>query len=124
VTPAARSSAPTVGGVLLEAFPALRYVAVSDGGEPRLTQRAGLSHASAADSDRYEELLVNPTLLTLAHRRGAIDCGGLEYLVIRYGYFYQLVHPTAAGHVSVGIEASADPIALVGAVRRALGRAG
>ena len=42
---------------------------------------------------RYEELLVNPTLLELTRQRGNIDCGGLEYLVIRYGNFFQLVLP-------------------------------
>ena len=41
--------------------------------------------ASGLESDRYEELLVNPTLLTLATQRGNIDCGGLKYLIVRYG---------------------------------------
>ncbi|HEX6048536.1 MAG TPA: hypothetical protein VFZ21_04685 [Gemmatimonadaceae bacterium] len=34
-------------------------------------------------ADRYEELIVNPTLITLTKQRGDIDCGGLEFLVIR-----------------------------------------
>ena len=34
---------------------------------------------------------MNPTLLTLARQRGGIDCGGLDYLVIAYGSFFQLV---------------------------------
>ena len=45
---------------------AVRYVAVLDGSQLTLRERAGLTDASASESDRYEELLVNPTLLTLA----------------------------------------------------------
>ena len=57
-------------------------------------------------------LLVNPTLLKLAAQRGNIDCGGLEYAMVRYGSFFQFVLPTARGHVSVCIEKDADPIAV------------
>ena len=65
---------------------------------------------SSSESDRYEELLVNPTLLKLAMQRGNIDCGGLEYLLVRYGSFFQFVLLVSWGHVSVCIEAGADPI--------------
>src|SRR5262249_61363820 len=57
----------------------------------------------------YEELLVNPTLLTLATRRGNIDCGGLRYLIVGDGHFEMLVIPTSAGHVGVGFELGANP---------------
>ena len=53
-------------------------------------ERSGLIDASSGESDRYEELLVNPTLLTLAAQRGDIDCGGLRYLVVAYRNFWQL----------------------------------
>jgi hypothetical protein len=92
---------------------AVRYVAVLDGSQLTLRERAGLADASAAESDRYEELLVNPTLLTLATRRGEIDCGGLGYLVVGYGNFQQLVVPTRTGHVSVAVEHGADPLAVL-----------
>jgi hypothetical protein len=105
---------------LFRASPHIRYVAVYRAGELQLAARPGLRHASSAESDRYEELLVNPTLLTLVGQRGAIDCGGLEYVLIRYGHFFQLVHPVAGGHVSVAIEAGAEPLALVPVVRAAL----
>jgi len=64
--------------------------------------------------------LVNPTLLTLASARGDIDCGGLEYVVLRYGHFFQIVHPIAGGHVSVAVERSGDPVARVPRLRRVL----
>jgi len=53
--------------------PAIRYVAWGRGQDVRLTQRADLAGASSSESDRYEELLVNPTLLTLARQRDEID---------------------------------------------------
>jgi hypothetical protein len=88
----------------------VRYVAVYRHGELSLRQRPHLSLASAPESDRYEELLVNPTLLTLTRQRGDIDCGGLSYVVVRYGNFFQFVVPTESGHVSVAFEPDADPI--------------
>jgi hypothetical protein len=100
--------------------PEVRYVAVARGQDVTLREREDLSGASSGESDRYEELLVNPTLLTLARQRGEIDCGGLQYLVVRYGNFFQLVMPHAGGHVSVAVEPFADPIAVARKVRDVL----
>jgi hypothetical protein len=88
----------------------IRYVAMYRDEQLQSRSREGTENASSSESDRYEELLVNPTLLKLASQRGNIDCGGLEYLVVRYGNFFQFVVPTAGGHVSVCIEKEADPI--------------
>ncbi len=90
----------------------IRYVAIYRDGKLEMKSREGTADASDAESDRYEELLVNPTLLTLATQRGDIDCGGLEYLIIRYGSFFQFVLPALWGHVSVCIEKNADPVAV------------
>ena len=98
----------------------VRYVALTRHGHLTFRQRAGLAGASAAESDRYEELLVNPTLLTLLGQRGRIDCGGLEYVIIRYGNFYQVVRPIPGGHISVAIEPHGDPLAVAAAMDRAL----
>ena len=92
---------------------AVRYVAFAAGQDVEMHERPGLAEASASESDRYEELLVNPTLITLARRRGEIDCGGLRFLVVGYGRFHQLVVPTAEGHLSIAFELWADPIAFV-----------
>lgn len=46
------------------------------GQDVELRERPDLADASSSESDRYEELLVNPTLITLARQRGEIDCGG------------------------------------------------
>lgn len=98
----------------------IRYVAIRSVTDLLLRQRPGLQQASSCESDRYEELLVNPTILTLAGERGRIDCGGLEYVVIRYGNFFQIVHPIRDGHVSIAVEPGADPVPLVAGIRHVL----
>lgn len=98
----------------------IRYVALRIGNDLEMRQRHAVLDASSAESDRYEELLVNPTLLTLAGERGRIDCGGLEFILIRYGNFFQLVHPVKAGHISIAIEPSADPLHLIAGIRHIL----
>jgi hypothetical protein len=95
----------------------VRAAAVYMNGQLRAGARAGLAGPSGEDSGRPEELIVNPTLLTLLRQRGDIDCGGLEYVVIRYGSFFQLVHPIPGGHLSVAIEPDADVPATVERVR-------
>jgi hypothetical protein len=90
--------------------PQVRYVAVYRHGELSLRQRPDLGLASAPESDRYEELLVNPTVLTLTRHRGDIDCGGLEYVVVRYGNFFQFIVPIEGGHASVAFEPDSDPV--------------
>ena len=88
----------------------IRYVAVYRDGQLESKAKEGSRDASSFESDHYEELLVNPTLLKLASQRGNIDCGGLDYLIVRYGNFFQFVLPVSWGHVSVCIEKSADPV--------------
>jgi hypothetical protein len=100
--------------------PAIRYVAVGRGQDVELRERPELADASSSESDRYEELLVNPTLITLARQRGEIDCGGLDYLIVAYGNFFQLVLPVEGGHVSVAIERTQAPTELVDPIRAAI----
>ena len=101
--------------------PAIRYVAYGRGQDVQLRERPDLADASSSESDRYEELLVNPALITLARQRGEIDCGGLDYLVVAYGSFFQLVLPVEGGHVSVAVERTHSPIDLVEPIRAAIG---
>lgn len=105
-----------------EASPDVRYVAVYWDGELRMRQRAGLVGASTSESDRYEELLVNPTLLTLAKQRGDIDCGGLTCMLLRYGHFFTLLHPLPEGHVNVGLELDVDVNRALADVRDVIAR--
>ncbi len=96
---------------ILGLSPLVRYVAVyHDNGRLESKTRPDLANASSAESDKYEELIVNPTLLTLIRQRGNIDCGGLDYVLIRYGSFFEVVAPMTNGHVSVGLEPTSDPL--------------
>jgi hypothetical protein len=55
----------------------IRYIAFGDGQRIETAEREGITGASDGDSDFFEELLVNPALLTLARQRGELDCAAL-----------------------------------------------
>ena len=97
-----------LGDVIFALGPHVRYVAFGSGQEVETRQREDVRDASASESDFFEELLVNPTLLALARQRGELDCGGLRHLIVAYGNFNQVVVPAAWGHVSVCVERDAD----------------
>ena len=86
----------------------IRYVAIYADDKLILGEKPGLVNTSSSESDKYEELIVNPTLLKLVIQRGNIDCGGVEYVIIKYGSFFEFVIPIKNGHVSVGIEPHSD----------------
>ena len=71
----------------------IRYVAIYANDKLISSERTGIENSSSSESDKYEELIVNPTLLKLVTQRGNIDCGGAEYVIIRYGSFYEFVMP-------------------------------
>lgn len=100
----------------------VRYVAIYRANALSMFQRPGVIGVDSNETDRYEELFVNPVLLKMTTQRGNLDCGGLRYLLVRYGNFFQLVHPIQEGHVSVciGNAEHADPLAVVTAVRSLL----
>lgn len=108
-------------GEIFSASPDVRYVAFYRANALSMWQRPGVIGAGTGtnETDRYEELFVNPALLTLTTQRGNLDCGGLRYLLVRYGNFFQLVHPIPEGHVSVciGNAEHTDPLQVVAAVR-------
>jgi len=106
----------TLLDAVFAASPAVRYVAVYRNGTLASRQRAGIAGASAGESDKYEELIVNPALLTLLGQRGNIDCGGLDHVLIRYGNFLELVVPLVDGHLSVGLEPESDGKTLAAAI--------
>ncbi|MFP5287705.1 MAG: hypothetical protein ACLGI9_18355 [Thermoanaerobaculia bacterium] len=99
-------------------------MAANFGGTVRMESRPDLANPSSSESDLYEELLVNPALLNLTVNRGAIDCGGLIFVLVRYGSFFQLVQPVQGGHVSVAVEPSGDPLRIVAAVQEVLRQEG
>ena len=84
------------------------YVALSSGQEVLLRLAPGIVSKTSAETNLYEELLVNPTLLKLASQRGELDCGGLNYIAIGYGDFVQLIMLMQEGHISMGISLRAN----------------
>jgi hypothetical protein len=94
----------------------IRYVALYTKGQLHSSSRGSLENESSAESDKYEELIVNPVILKLVTQRGNIDCGGAEYVIIRYGSFYEFVKPLGDGHLSVGIELNADLMNIVSSI--------
>ncbi len=111
-----------IAATLFQSSSKIRYVATYVSGTLELNQRDGIAAASSSESDKYEELIVNPTLLKLLEQRGNIDCGGMDYVIVRYGNFFEFVQPVEGGHVSVGIEPDAVLQDTIGEIRRALER--
>src|SRR5215467_2221081 len=95
----------------------IRYVAIYTDDKLISSERPGIENTSSSESDKYEELIVNPTLLKLVTQRGNIDCGGTEFVIIRYGSFFQFVMPIRNGHLSVGIELNADLMKIVASIQ-------
>ncbi len=90
------------------ASPNVRYVAAYLGGEVGLRSRDDVQLLGSNESDQYEEIIVNPTLIKLLTQRGNIDCGGFRHAVARYGLFTALVYPVPDGHVTVSFELDAS----------------
>lgn len=84
--------------------PNVRYVAAYLDGEVVLRSRADVQLLGSNESDQYEELIVNPTLVKLLTQRGNIDCGGFRHAVATYGLFHAFIYPVARGHVTVSFE--------------------
>lgn len=113
-----------IADLLFQRHPEVRYVALLRGDTLALQARPDLRGASASETDRYEEWLVNPAVLTLLRRRGDLDCGGLDHVWIRYGNFWTGLFPLADGHLNVGLEPEARPTDFHAAIREALAEAG
>ncbi|MEE9289015.1 MAG: hypothetical protein V3U69_05450 [Bacteroidota bacterium] len=100
-----------LSGRLFELDENIRYVAVNQRGKiVEMEQHPKWPSHNPVETDRMEELIVNPAILELARRRGDIDIDGLRYVIIRYGPLYILSFPFKDGHISVGLQLNADPI--------------
>jgi hypothetical protein len=91
--------------------PRIRYVALNQKGQIKEMRQSPLhtSH-NPPESDRMEELIVNPIVPELTTRRGNLDMDGIRHVIIRYGTQYQLLLPYRDGHLSVGVNLEDDPI--------------
>lgn len=93
---------------LFEQFSEIRYVALYINHQLEYKQKEKVPSGSSSETDKYEELLVNPILLKIATQRGNIDCGGLNHLIVGYGNFYQIIRSIPKGHISICINQKAD----------------
>jgi hypothetical protein len=81
------------------------YVALGRGQEVLMRPHPKLRTTTSTESNFYEELIVNPTLLRLAGQRGDLDCGGLGYIAVGYNGFIEMIMRMKDGHVSLGVKA-------------------
>lgn len=101
--------------------PRIRYVAVNQNGQiVEMEQSPSHPTLNPHDTDRIEELIVNPIVLEIAARRGNLDMDGVRYVVIRYGTQFQVLMPYRDGHISIGVNAQDDPVAIAQTVAAAL----
>lgn len=101
--------------------PKIRYVAVNQNGKiVEMEQSPSHPSYNPCETDRMEELIVNPVMLELAARRGNIDMEGIRYVIIRYGSQYQLLMPYQDGHLSIGVEKQDDPVETAATIAAAL----
>jgi hypothetical protein len=98
----------TLAKLLSEGEPKIRYVAVNQNGVITEMEQFHTTF-NPSDTDRMEELVVNPVILEAASRRGNLDLDGVRYVLIRYGLQYQVIIPYRQGHVSIGINLGDDP---------------
>lgn len=107
---------------LLGVSESIRSVAVYRGGDLTTRVRPGVPEPWSSTSDRYEEFLANPAILTLVAERGAIDRGGARYVLIRYDKFFRLLLPFDDGHISLSIEPGGQPVMLAGPILQVVDR--
>jgi predicted AAA+ superfamily ATPase len=102
----------------------IRYVAINQKGLiVEMEQNPKRPSLNPTETDRMEELIVNPVILELARRRGNLDMDGIRYVVVRYGTMYELIFPFKDGHLSIGIELKANPTEVAQKVASCLGLA-
>ena len=108
----------------LFALGGIGYVALGSGDEVLMRAAPGLETTTTERSNFFEELLVNPTLLTLAGQRGRLDCGGLDHIAVGYGDFTEVILSMQGGHVSLGVGRKADTRNVAKRAHDVLGRHG
>jgi hypothetical protein len=99
----------------------IRYVAINQRGLiVEMEQNPKRPSLNPTETDRMEELIVNPIILELTRRRGNLDMNGMRYVIIRYGTMYELIFPFKDGHLSIGVELNANPTELAETVAECL----
>ena len=99
----------------------VRYVAVNQRERiVEMEQNPTRLSLNPTETDRMEELIVNPIIVEAARRRGNIDMKGVRYVIIRYGTMHELIFPYKDGHLSIGVELDANPTQVAHKVAKCL----
>jgi hypothetical protein len=99
----------------------IRYVAINQNGLiVEMEQNPERPSLNPRETDRMEELIVNPVILELTKRRGNLDMNGMRYVIVRYGTMYELILPFKDGHLSIGVELDANPTEVAESVAKCL----
>lgn len=110
-----------ISGRLFDLDSNIRYVAVNQSGLiVEMEQNPKRPSLNPTETDRMEELIVNPVIIELIRRRGNLDMDGMRYVVVRYGTMYELIFPFKDGHLSIGLELNADPTEVAQSVAKCL----
>ena len=106
---------------LFDLDPNIRYVAINQMGLiVEMEQNPKRPSLNPTETDRMEELIVNPIILELTKRRGNLDMNGMRYVVIRYGTMVELIFPFRDGPLSVGVELNANPTEVAESISKCL----
>jgi len=107
--------------MLFDLDPNIRYVAVNQRERIiEMKQNPERPSLNPTETDRMEELIVNPISLEAARRRGNIDMKGIRYVIVRYGTMYELIFPYKHGHLSIGVDLNAKPTVVANTVAKCL----
>lgn len=111
-----------ISGRLFDLDPNIRYVAINQRERiVEMEQNAKRPSLNPTETDRMEELIVNPIILEMARRRGNIDMKGIRYVIVRYGTMHELIFPYKDGHLSIGVELDANPTVVAQKIAKCLG---
>jgi len=106
---------------LFDLDPNIRYVAINQRGLiVEMEQNPQRPSLNPTETDRMEELIVNPIILELTRRRGNLDMNGMRCVVIRYGTMYELIFPFKDGHLWIGVELNANPTEVAESIAKCL----
>lgn len=86
---------------IMELSDDIGYVALYRDGKLQNVTRPDRVSPGAWDADKHEEIIVNPTMITLLRQRGRIRSESIQAIIVEYGTFTQFVQPIREGHVSV-----------------------
>jgi hypothetical protein len=100
-----REAAPEIECLVADLFAlgGVGYVAIGRGQDVLMRRHPKLVTGTTEESNFYEELILNPSLLKLAGQRGDLDCGGLRFIAIGYGEFIEMIMRMKDGHISLGV---------------------